>query len=918
MSFVRNILRLNVKLLLAVLLLPAAGSCVREEAPADEVSGDADGSIVVSATVAAGRNTRAYMDDEPSEVVEGTYYMLYYKKTGTNGSYYKSDAYVDFGYNGTTEDPATGFVYYLDEDGETRKDLKWRHIYGEGQSAQTFYLSNLSPDSYTYHASSTSSYWYHFKPKNPNPYVSSPLDQDQGTNDLLVGSASAKVGQKIEFRLNHLLALLKINIEVYPSTDNQNHYVNLENAKVSISNLATDVIDINFRYPTVYKYSSSTSVSPGYSDNYGRYTNIRKDDDPILLVNPADGPAKDANPDAPVYDWDEGLKGKEMDGYLLYSTQPFIMPPQTIPPTTSTATNVINRPRLVVEVPTDQATGAPGATGTTTYSGYIPTVMFDVDDEGNILTDSAPEDIALRSGYQLTITATINSPNLELIFTPVKIERWVNKGNYTFRLKQAGIYNANDFDNLIRTYNALMASNDPNWTLLERFGYVDETGHLVIQMWASVELDIDKISGSMAALPGVDVPEFSFVFNGYTLTLTEQVPGAEKPREIGELYGREGQARLHRIVTDSNYDYRNDKEGKDFAGIDSAEKLKTLIALLNDPTDVKLEEVVKYGAINNTDNTIEFDISDSFEVDLDEIFLKIPESVLGYTCSVTLKNGKQVTVRVPTMPEEGDEASGSTDKVIGGQIECLSSDAINKLLVARASYGIRSAEELYLLIYCYNELYTVYPDLLNVFGSVDRDGKWTFYVRNEITVDGDRVFVSMVPDPENGKPEYATSGSSDITYEHDLIPFSSNSYLYQILSGTGSASSENRLSTIVTSYNKNSYPELWNNGRFDNKRGKWVFPLTYGSRQQYIAYSGLFGMMIRDEAEGKYDYEFVIGGFQDKFEVRSMPNNDGLDQSSNNYRYFLQDGSDDYAYPNSAADLKRVADGTYWEHVNAH
>lgn len=913
MSFVRYISGLEVRLLLAVALLTAAVSCVKEDLPADDTFEDADDRLAVSATVSPGGNTRAYIEE--GDLVDGTYYMLYYKKSGSSGTYRDSNAYVDFGYKGTNEDPGTGYAYYIDEDGVTRKDLKWRSIYGEGQTARTFYLSNLNPDSYTYHSASNSSYWSHFKPKSPNPYVAGPLDRENGTNDIIAGSATAKAGEKIEFELNHILALLRINIEIYPSTDSQNHYIDLSNAKVTISNLATEVIDINLMYPRTFKYNASSSVTPGYYDNNGFYTKIRKDDDPVVLVNLTENAAAEE-----TIAWEEGLNGKDLGGKKVYATQPFVFPPQTIPPTTSTATNVINRPKLVVEVPTKDATGAEGATGTITYSGYIPTVMFDVDEDGNIITNSSPEDIALRSGYQLTITATINSPNLELIFAPVKIERWVGKGEYSFKLKQSGIYNANDFDAFVQTYNDLITSDDPNWQLLEKFGYVDETGHLVIQTWASISLDLDKISGALISRPGANAPDFSFVFNGYTITLTEEVPGSEKPHEIGELFGREGQAKLFRIVTDGNYDYRQGGDDESFAGIDSAEKLRTLIGLLSDTNSTKLEDVAQYGAINNIDNTLVFDVSDSFEIDLEEFFQKVPEKIWGYTISFTLKSGKKLTVNVPDRMADGD-----ADDAEGGQLECTSGDVLSRLAINYETKGIYSADELYALIDCYNNLYTLYPDLLKAFGTQNSSTDlWTFTIRKSFTVDGNRVFLSMIPDPENGRPKYSASHSSSsytITYSHSKIPFTATGYIYQILSGTGAADRNNRLSDIVTYYNNanksTSYFNLWQYGRFDTENNKWIIPLTYtgttSSSQQYISYSSLFGKMVSDERNGLYDYEFVIGGYGNRFEVRNMPNS-GADDTEISHHYFFQDGNAEYNYPNSAEDLKRVANGTYWEY----
>lgn len=889
-------------LLAVFMLLTAALSCVRENWSDGDDPGDPDERVMVSATVMPGGNTRASRYFEEGRIEEGTYYLIYNRKNGNSSTYYQSDAYVEFGYEGTSEDPGTGYAYFYPDGGTTRKDLKWRHVSGEGQSTQTFYLSNLAPTSYSQFGGG--SYWQHITFKEsklpPNPYVAGPLDTDKGTNDIILGSGTAKAGEKIEFKLNHILSLLKVNIEVYSSTDNQNHYIDLKNAKVSISNLASEVLGVNMRYPSNYRYkqNGSLSSSDAWSKDYGYYTNIKEE---ILLVNPAEGPAKDEQADMTVA-WEEDMNGTMIDTRKVYSTQRFVMPPQPIPPTTSMA-----RPRLVVEVPTSEATGDDSATGTTVYSGYIPTFMFDVDDEGNLLTDGSPEDIALRSGYQLTITATINSPNLELTFLPVKIERWVNEGEYTFKLKQSGIYNADDFYTLIKTYQDLRDSDDPNpnWQLLERFGYVDEeSGCLVVQMWSGFALDIDKIRGSMAAKDGSGAPDFFFVFNDYTVSLTEQAAGTDEPREIGTLDGREGQARLYKIVTDKDYDW-NGNEDESLSGIDSAEELKTLIGLFSDPAGVKLDEIVKYGAINNVDNTLVFDIAGSFEVDLDDIFQKLPETLFGYALSFTLKSGKKVTVNVPD--QNGDTA---------GQIECGSGGYIGKLAINYSTNGIRSADELYLLIDCYNHFYTANPDLLKMFGAKDNAGKWTFYVRNAMTVDGNKVFVSMEPDPGNGRPDYTVSGST-ITYEHDKIPFSSSSNIYKILSGTGSLAGATYLTgSVKTAYNNTNrstgYANLWGYGRWDNANSRWIFPLTH-TTQQYAKYSDLFGAFIVDEANGQYEYEFIIGGYGNSFEVRDMPDS-GPDDTSISTHTFYQNGDAKDGYPNSAEDLKRVANGTYWEY----
>ena len=181
-----------------------------------------------------------------------------------------------------------------------------------------------------------------------------------------------------------------------------------------------------------------------------------------------------------------------------------------------------------------------------------------------------------------------------------------------------------------------------------------------------------------------------------------------------------------------------------------------------------------------------------------------------------------------------------------------------------------------------------------------------------MSLPGDEAYLSMIPNTAENKPSYSISNPSTytITFEHTKVPSytTDSTYIYRMLSGSGTASSNTTLSSIISNYNDNSYinknyTELWRYGRFEND--KWIFPLTYTTTGQYIAYSSLFGKMKPDNS-GKWDYEFDFGTIT-YYRVSSTPTYEGSSSTTNLYLYTNQDG---------AQKLKELALGTYWQYIN--
>lgn len=861
MIFPRYKLRLRGALLSSALLMLCA-SCQDDDFGMG--ANEETDQIRVSANVVASSNTRGsipYVEEGPVNV-KGTL-LLNYRPVGTSsGIYY--NALADFG---DAEGSDVGFAYFMS--GDTRKDLKWRHIYGEGTTDQKFYLSNLDTNIYTLDKSYETYEVLKFDKKvngiSNNPYVAGPLDTRLGTNDLLFGSTTTKrTTGKIDFDLKHALSLFKINVEVY-GADTDNYSLNLDNAEVTITNLAQTLRSFKRTAPESFTYLSSGSTVSSTS-SYCYYSDVKN----MTMVDPDDQDRK----------WGGKKTGLPVDGFnditkTVYSTQRFVFPPQSIPPTSSYTT-----PLLTIKVPKKDVTGNEKDEGFVTYSGYLPNVMFDADADGNVLNSNA-QTISLKPGHQLNITAMINTPGTELIFAPAKIEAWVSKDVWNLTVRQGGIFTPEEFDAFVADYQEAARTGN-NWKL-ERYGYEIQPGQYIFQFWDNVKLDIDKITNCLKQ-NGVQNPPFTFLFNGYKITLTRN------GEEVETLQGGPGASRLYYLVTGKNT--------TDNYGIRNASEMKAFINLVDNDMFPELTALNRYATMDGFENKCKVDITGSFEINIEDIFMKVYSELWGYEFDMNITEGNQVTVNIGN-----------------SKLVCKSGDEVNRLLklCSMQRIGLFSAGDFYFLTECYNNYYKEYPDILNLFGTKSTTSEtWTFLIKNAMIVEGERVFCSMKPDVANSKPNYSFSGSYNITYQHDLIPCEGTNTTthYYITSGKGNASSSTSMSTIVgyynnANYNKINYFTFWSYGMFEN--GKWIFSLQRST--QSIDYNSLFGKMIPNTEEGKYDFEFDLGTYS--FSVTGMPQSAG--SATTETRYFHQTNSGAYNYPNSAADLKKVALGTYWQ-----
>lgn len=805
--------------------------------------------IHVSAVIIPEYNTRDYYGSSETQNVEsGTFYFTYPRvgnETSSNAIY--ELAYVDFG---EEESPGTGFIYYFDN--EERKDLTWKKVWNEGRTKKQFYLHNINPNWFTYGVTSDrkdTNQKYIFN--STSPYKASPLDKENGSNDLLSAKSLAVDNSvsNINFTLEHRLSLLKLNIEVFAS-ETDSHLISLENAKVKISNLYTRLNTFNLYFPT--SFSTKTE----------NYFNTISNKATTSLIDP----------EVEGLSWDKketgDFTGQDGQTYIrtVYSIPEFVFPPQT--PETSTW------PIVTVEVPKEDVTGSPLDQGDyVIYKGLIPTIMFNVASDGSL--SPTPVATALSTGYQLTLTATINSPNTEIQFLPAQVEKWVDKGTFPVSSKQAGIYNINDWNNMVQAYK------DGNNIVLEKYGYIGADGKLVLQLWASLTMEKNSVINCMRIEDEERKIPFDFMFNGYNVALT--IDAVED--EI--LTGSSGQISLYNFVTG--------EELPQYSGINSLEVLNTVMEICSDP-ETELSSIKQYGTLNNSDNTITFEINGTFKIKFEDIFKKFPSKLWNYDLDFVIQGDNIVTV---DLVEDDGESENNT------KIVCKSTDPYNifsRLAVTYPTSGIKTASDFNFLLDCYNKYYKYQNNILSLFGTQNAARKWTFKFLAAMTLEGERAFLGMIPDAGSNRPEYGLESSYTISFTSSILSsFTAKnaSNVYQILSGSGKASTYYSLSSIAFYYENNDWANLWTNGKFEN--GKWTFTLTYGSKTQSISWNNLFGKMIPNDKDKKYEYSFdLVDSF---YELTDVPVSKGSSITETK-RFRGEEG---------ANALKHIALGNYWE-----
>lgn len=883
-------------LLLTLLSVAGLSSCIADE---DLVIGESspEDPVLIGASVLPSEKTRSYIEE--GEIDAGQWWLVY-KRT----SNYYNRAIVEFG---NPEGPTTAYPYFYDDSG-VMTELKWKYVYGQGGTKQPFYLTNLAPDLYT---TQSSDYLTHLRfNTGVNPFVAAPLDKTNGTNDILIGDATAAASdKKFEIPLYHALSLLKISVEVFGSSDN--HYVDLSEAEVTITDLCRTVESVQLDYRTSFRFNESSNTTD--SERGGTYSNPGT----LLMVNRGDG-----NTSGPG--WENGgptdLPAEDGRVKKVYSTYEFVMPPQSIPASPLPAVTedyTGKQPVLRIKVKKSAVTGQSDMEGYVTYSGSIPDIMFTIDEKGVMLP--TPERIALKSGTQLCIKATINSPETDLMFAPVTVEPWVSRENFSLNTRQAGIYNENQFWQMVEAYKR----ND--MYALERFGYWDGDvtqnagrGNFVFQLWATIPLNENEIRRCL--IPRApsnnpdDVPSsFCFIFNGFYVAYANNME--EVNDNTPRLEGSEGAIEFYNIVTGENEQY---------IGIKTPENLAAVTSLFSASLP-PVKQLLKYGDINNATNNLDFLIERKIDIPIANVFQVCAPVQWGY--NVKFDNAEGCYVNAVFSQE---------DNVTLPLVTVNDYDYFNKVVfIKTASKTIASQEEFYFLINAVNTYYRYFNPIMtllsvwyDVGNGFNQGNSWNFDFGNGVSgVEAAKVVGCFYDN--NTNPDVPKVYLSASSFPVDGFVMENPKTSFSIARATSNNSYQNSaslrpyffgpsmptLSTIITAYNNAtlnlSYRNLWTYGKFLND--KWVFDFsipTFNTGTPSATYDAAFGSMKVDDEGGRYDYEFIAGTRGIQITTVTNP------QTGARVTITFYNEQNNDEYPNDMQALKAMLNGTYWDYYD--
>ena len=342
-------------------------------------------------------------------------------------------------------------------------ELKWNDV--GGGSVPTFCLDNVPTD--LDRNGNTDPTTVVFE-ETTNPFKAAPFDEEKGSNDLLWGDKQvSRDTRRIDFDLHHYMSKVRLVITA-DETNSQEGDLDLSDATVSISSLVLTPVSYN---------RLDGSLSLGDNPDYETLEFVKD-----------------------VGDWykikTDGTNGKT----TVYTTRDFVLPPQGL-------LDDDKRPRLTIRLKNGKE-----------YSGILPHAMEVDYSRTDKKDDSYPVTLAFLKEHVLTIRTLITEAPPELVFMPVLVTEWVDKGEFSLEGHQAGIYKKEEFYDMIEQYQ------QNNVFQLARYGYKTEKDDgteekiWVFNIWHSLVLD-DQIKGSMVRNNGQD--DFEFNFNRYTVSLKD-------------------------------------------------------------------------------------------------------------------------------------------------------------------------------------------------------------------------------------------------------------------------------------------------------------------------------------------------------------------------------------------------------------
>lgn len=546
------------------LLLPILGSACRDDdfSNSSDLPGQLEGTLKVLAKIHEPASTRSYFGNGTAgsgPVVKGKFTLAYpYTYAwqpgdgyGYNFYFYYRCAEVNFGFAGQE---TIGFV-----NRGTATDpveLTWSSSNSSANWGIIYYPAKTNPsplflDNFPYKSNTAVDSILNISKDYPdNPFKPGVFDAENGTNDLLWGTAGILSGEDfVEFELYHRMTRLNITVNV-ENNENENFLTSLKNARVWIEGLLLNPITYARKYGTLeFREIINVNSQQALANSIDEKLYSPE----FVLV---EGNLGSSEPDDPsgVEDGEENSawnslvwaqEPEEIKNELQsYSTKDFVFVPQTLRQGSET------RPLLVIQVPKQDVNSNynPDYEGQDYiyYTGRLPYTMFVQNEDGPEYRTT----LDFLPGYIINLETKLKPGDSELIFAPVTVEPWVWKGTFKPEARQAGIFNPGDLYALIDYYKA----NNSFW--LGRYGFIaaadQETGTWTFQFNSGeLDLQVDKIMGYMHPNTNVNGPEgetvtppFKFDFRGRNQNYI--MPNGEKT-EMGSVAA--SQNILYNIVT---------------------------------------------------------------------------------------------------------------------------------------------------------------------------------------------------------------------------------------------------------------------------------------------------------------------------------------------------------------------------------
>ena len=336
-------------------------------------------------------------------------------------------------------------------------ELEWGDILGA--NSQTFFLDNVPTTLGIGTTGRSTLVELDNLLPGANPFIAAPFDSINGTNDLLWGrDVETRGASTLNFSgnnsLNHMMSKVMVQVQVANSEFGD---IDLSNATIVLTNICQ----------TPLTYDRTTGVLDLGENPEGA---------DLTIVGGDSGQS-----------WNSAVRTSS-DENVCYTSASFVVPPQSLAIDQT-------RTQLIIYVNDEE---------NTVYSGYLPYAME--------LENGYPMALSFLSSYSLLIRTMITPDAPELVFMPVQVINWVNKGSYPLESRQAGIYTTREFLNMMSQYY-------PNYNSYQmaHYGFTSDpdNGPWYINIRRALELNYDDIYNKMPLYTNPDGVPVVYSFNSH-------------------------------------------------------------------------------------------------------------------------------------------------------------------------------------------------------------------------------------------------------------------------------------------------------------------------------------------------------------------------------------------------------------------